>query len=66
MTQALSIYLADKIDTFDPVLDICRDGSIYGDGREYMITQVCWNWMPGGGTAQVVAEKIETALQEAS
>ncbi len=66
MSRALAIYLADKIDTFDPVLDLCRDGSIYGVGREHMIMQVCWNWFPGGTTAKNVAERIELALKEAS
>lgn len=33
--------------------------------REERIMHICWNWMTGGGTAEVVAGRIERALVEA-
>lgn len=50
--QALATNLAEKIDA----------QNWDSRGREYMIMRTCWDWMPGGTTAERVAKKIEEAL----
>lgn len=35
-----------------------------GDDRERMVMMNCWNWFPGGTTAENTAAKIERALEE--
>lgn len=58
MSRALVVALGERIDKFDD------EGGRYH--REDMIRNVCWDWMTGGTTAQYVAEKIESALKDAS
>ncbi len=57
MVTSLAARLAEKIDAFEQHTD--------RDTRERMIWETCWNWMPGGTTAQSVATKIEAALDAA-
>ena len=55
MTRALIVHLADLID---------RGGRPYGATREreYTVMRTCWDWFPGGGTAEGVARRIEGVL----
>jgi type IV pilus biogenesis protein CpaD/CtpE len=57
MTIALAEHVANEIDTFEPQYP--------DDTREDMIRLTCWNWMTGGSTAEIVARKIEAALEAA-
>jgi hypothetical protein len=55
MVHSLAEHLAHRIDTDD----------YDGRGRKHMVTMECWNWFPGGGTAEGTAAKIEAALKRA-
>lgn len=63
MVTALAEHLVDKIDQFE-----LGDPYIYGEVDKQlndMIMQTIWNWFPGGGTAQIAADKVEEALDAA-
>lgn len=55
MSQALAEHLAKSINNYRPHFP--------GQTREDMIRETCWSWMTGGGTATIVAQRIEAALQ---
>lgn len=57
MTKAMVEHLASKIE---------RGDFDHYDSREDMIRSVCWDWMTGGSTAEVVAQRIEAVLPASS
>lgn len=62
MVVSLVDHLAKRIDAWPSSMN---GHPSYGEEkREGMIRMVCWDWMAGGGTAERVATKIETALRE--
>jgi hypothetical protein len=51
MAEALAETLGERIDNYD------------GADRESMILRTCWDWFPGGTTAESTAYRIEQALR---
>jgi hypothetical protein len=55
MVSALAEHLAERIDRND------HDDR----GRHHMVMCACWDWFPGGTTANATATRIVRALAEA-
>lgn len=55
MVDALADHLAEKLDA---------GGHGHYASREDMVTSLCWDWMSGGTTAEVVARRIERVLTD--